>query len=128
MKNHVVSVKLYIAIFLTLMVFTFVTVWVSTINFGFMNDVVAMTIAVIKMLLVALFFMHLKYQARLVWLIAGAGLIWLVIMFSITLSDFMTREMIVNPQPWTAITVEHPSAHSGEHSAEHSAEPSPAGH
>lgn len=100
MSHHVVSVKTYLAIFGALMVLTFVTVWVANINFGFLNDVVAMSIAVLKMLLVAMFFMHLKYSGRLLWLIAGAGLIWLVIMFALTLSDYQTRKLQFRPEPW----------------------------
>ncbi len=106
MSHHVVGIKVYIAIFLSLMVLTGLTVWVAFINWGFMNDVVAMSIAVLKMTLVVLFFMHLKYQARLLWLIAGAGVIWLMIMFALTLSDYRSREWIesafTRPVPWVA--------------------------
>ena len=100
MKHHVVSVKAYILVFLALMVMTGLTVYVAKIDFGPFNDVVALGIALIKMLLVATIFMHLKYSAKLLWLTAGAGLIWLIVMFAITMSDYNTRDWQQNPEPW----------------------------
>jgi len=111
MKHHIVDVKIYVAVFLALMVLTALTVFVAFKDFGFLNDVIAMSIAVIKMLLVVLIFMHLKYSARLLWLIAGAGLIWLVIMFGITLSDYRTREWLERPKAWVEETVFEQPAH-----------------
>ena len=114
MKHHIVSPKTYIAVFLALMFFTGLTVYVASIDFGVLNDVVAMSIAVIKMLLVASIFMHLKYSTKLLQLVAGAGVIWLIVMFSITLSDYRTRDWLQSVHPWsdtpvveTAEPVEH---------------------
>jgi cytochrome c oxidase subunit 4 len=58
---------------------------------GPLNAVVALTIAVIKATLVVLFFMHVRYSGRLIWLVIVAGLLWLAIMFAITFSDYWTR-------------------------------------
>lgn len=102
MKHHIVSVKTYVAVFLALMALTILTVSVAFKDFGMLNNVIAMTIAVIKMMLVVTIFMHLKYSARLLWLVAGAGIIWLIIMFSITLSDYRTREWLERPHSWSA--------------------------
>lgn len=106
MSHHVVSIKAYVAVFLALMVLTALTVYVANINFGFLNDVVAMSIAVVKMMLVIMIFMHLKYSARLLWLVAGSGFLWLLIMFALTLSDYRSREWIesqvTRPDMWVA--------------------------
>ena len=59
---------------------------------GPLNAVVALTIAVVKATLVVLYFMHVRYSSRLVWLIVTAGLFWLAIMFALTLSDYSTRD------------------------------------
>lgn len=115
MKHHIVSVKIYLAVFSALLVLTGLTVYVATIDFGIMNDVVAMSIAVFKMLLVALIFMHLKYSAKLLWLVASAGLIWLVVMFAITLSDYRTRDWLEGAQPWSEVPVAEEVVESGEH-------------
>lgn len=58
---------------------------------GPLNAVVALTIAVIKATLVVLFFMHVRYSGRLVWLTIVSALLWLAIMFAITFSDYWTR-------------------------------------
>ena len=58
---------------------------------GPLNAVVALTIAVIKATLVVLFFMHVRYSGKLIWLVIASALLWLAIMFAITLSDYWTR-------------------------------------
>lgn len=91
MREHVVSPKIYYAIFIALAVLTVVTWSVAKLDLGRMNAVVAMTIAVIKATLVVLYFMHVRYSSRLTWVFVGAGFFWLAIMVALTLSDYMTR-------------------------------------
>jgi cytochrome c oxidase subunit 4 len=52
---------------------------------------IALTVALAKGLLILLYFMHVKYSARMVWAFAGAGFLWLGIMFTLTFSDYVTR-------------------------------------
>lgn len=95
MSEHVVSKKLYYVIFGSLMILTILTVVVARIDLGHgLNDVVALTIAVIKALLVVLYFMHVRYSSRLTWVFVGAGFFWLAILIVLTLSDYMTRNWI----------------------------------
>ncbi len=89
--EHIVPVKLYFAIFGALMVFTALTVWVSFHDLGNFNIVVAMGIAVTKAVLVVLYFMHVRWSSRLIWVVVGAGLVWLVILLALTMSDYLTR-------------------------------------
>ena len=89
--SHIVSPLLYLAIFASLMVLTFVTVAASRYDFGPWNTVVAMAIAVLKATLVILFFMHVKFTSRLTQIAAASGFAWLVIMIGLTLSDVLTR-------------------------------------
>jgi cytochrome c oxidase subunit 4 len=92
MSEHIVQPRIYIAIFLALMVGTALTVLAAFYDFpGPLNAVVALTIAVVKATLVILYFMHVRYSGRLVWLVIVAALLWLVIMFAITFSDYWTR-------------------------------------
>lgn len=90
-QHHVVPVRVYIAIFLTLMVLTAVTVVVAFIDLGRMSDVVAMAIAFSKAALVILYFMHVRYSPPLVGLSVVAGLAFLAIFVFFTMSDYMTR-------------------------------------
>ena len=64
---------------------------IAQFNLGPFNIVAALTIAVSKMLLVILFFMHVRYSTRLTWLFVAAGFIWLLIMIELTLGDYLTR-------------------------------------
>lgn len=95
MAEHVSSRKLYFAIFAALMVLTAATVWVATVDLGVLNDVVAMAIAVTKALLVLLFFMHVRYSTRLTALTALGGFFWLGILIFLTLSDYLTRGVLL---------------------------------
>ncbi len=96
MSGHVSSLKVYVGIFLTLMVLTAITVFVAYINLGQLNKVVALGIASFKATLVVLYFMHVKYASRLTKLIVVSGLFFLAILLSLTMSDYSSREW-VNP-------------------------------
>ena len=79
------------------MVLTVVTVLVAKVDLGWANDVVALTIAVVKALLVLTFFMHLRYSTRLTVLTALAGFFWLGILIFLTLNDYATRGALEIP-------------------------------
>ncbi|HEX2643210.1 MAG TPA: cytochrome C oxidase subunit IV family protein [Thermoanaerobaculia bacterium] len=95
MSEHVSSPRFYFLIFAALIVLTGVTVWVAEIDLGAANDVVALTIAVTKALLVMIFFMHLRHSTRLTVLTALAGFFWLAILILITMSDYVSRGVIL---------------------------------
>jgi cytochrome c oxidase subunit 4 len=95
MAEHVSSPRLYLLIFGLLMVLTVLTVVVAYFDFGVMNDVVALTIAMSKALLVVLFFMHVKYSSRLTALTAISGLVFLAILLAFTLNDYLTRGLLL---------------------------------
>jgi len=104
-SEHIVSPKLYVVIFFSLMVFTLLTVFAATRDFGRWNIVIALVIATIKASLVILFFMHGKYSARRTKLVIVAGFFWLAIMLGLTLADYSTRHaepsrtQLSNPTP-----------------------------
>jgi cytochrome c oxidase subunit 4 len=95
MSEHIVSPRVYYLIFGALMVGTALTVMAAFVDmdhiFKGANTVVALTIAVVKATLVVLFFMHVRYGSRLIWLIVGSGVFWLAIMFVFTFADYETR-------------------------------------
>jgi cytochrome c oxidase subunit 4 len=91
MSEHVDSVKTYAAVWIILLILTGVTTTVAYVDLGAFSVVVAMTIAVVKMLLVALFFMHIRHSTHLTRLVVAGGLIWLMILLLLTFSDFLTR-------------------------------------
>jgi cytochrome c oxidase subunit IV len=91
MSEHIVSKKIYYTIFMALMMLTILTVMVAFIDLGMLNLPVAILIAVVKATLVFLYFMHVKYSSRLIKIGIVAAIFTLLIMFSITLSDYFTR-------------------------------------
>ncbi|HEU4835087.1 MAG TPA: cytochrome C oxidase subunit IV family protein [Pyrinomonadaceae bacterium] len=92
MSEHIVPVRIYVTIFLTLLVGTALTVAAARVDFPYgLNTLVAMTIAVAKATVVVLYFMHVRYSTRLVWVIVGAALFWMAILFAFTFADFWTR-------------------------------------
>jgi cytochrome c oxidase subunit 4 len=91
MQHVIVPKSTYFAIFAALVALTGLTTAVAFLDLGLLNPIVALSIAVLKASLVVLFFMHMKYSSRLVWVVGGAALFWLGIMFVLTLSDYTTR-------------------------------------
>ena len=94
MTGHIDSVKTYAGVLVVLLILTALTTGVAYINLGAMSTVVALTIAVCKMLLVALFFMHIRHSDKLTKLVVSGGLMWLGILLLLTLTDFATRDWI----------------------------------
>jgi cytochrome c oxidase subunit 4 len=92
MSEHIVPRTTYFLVFGALIVLTAVTVVAANFDFGAMNDVVAMTIAVTKMMLVLLFFMHVRYSSRLIWVVVASMFFWLIILLALTLTDYSSRD------------------------------------
>lgn len=94
MSAHVSPVRSYVLIFLALMAGTALTVWAAFQDLGALNNVVMLTIAVIKATLVVMYFMHARYSSRLTTMTILAGLFFLLILFSLTLADYATRDWL----------------------------------
>jgi cytochrome c oxidase subunit 4 len=94
-SHHIVPVSTYLIVFAILMVLLIITVAVAFVNLGNFNLPVALTIAVIKAVLIVMFFMEVKYNSRLVWVFAGSSFIFLVIMLLMTMNDYVTRKFTV---------------------------------
>jgi len=91
MAGHLSAKKVYYAVFAALMVLTAITVLVAFVNLGALNFPIALGIAITKATLVILFFMHLKYSSRMTKLICGTAFFFLVVLFGLTLSDYLSR-------------------------------------
>jgi len=99
MSEHIVPVRVYVTIFLVLLVGTVLTVFAAFQDFSFrfgtheipFNTIIALTIAVTKATFVVLYFMHVRYSSRLVWVIVTSALFWMAILFALTFADYWTR-------------------------------------
>ena len=89
--GHIIPAKIYVAIWAILMVLTATTVFAATIELHIFNIVLALLIATIKGTLVVLFFMHLRYSTKLTMVTVVASIFWLFILFSLTMTDYITR-------------------------------------
>ena len=100
-EHHIVSPVIYLAILLALLVGTGLTVWASYIDLGewhiapgltlFWNPVVALAIACTKMVLVVLFFMHVKYSTKLTKLTVASGVFTFLVLIGMTMADYFSR-------------------------------------
>ncbi len=89
------NIPKYIGVFMILVVGTIATYFVATIDLDWIfpgaNTLVALLIAFTKMACVMLFFMHVKWSPRMIWLAAVASFFWIAIMFAYTMQDYLTR-------------------------------------
>jgi cytochrome c oxidase subunit 4 len=90
-SDHVVSWKVYVAVFLALVVLTVVTVVAAGYDFGPLNVIVALGIAITKATLVVLYFMHARYAGGLTRLVVLSSVAFFFILVFLTLSDYATR-------------------------------------
>ena len=91
MSEHVTPTRTYLNVFFGLMLLTGLTTAVSFLDFGAFNDVLAMSIASAKAILVVLIFMHVKSSTPLIKIFAAAGFLWLLIFFVLILTDYEAR-------------------------------------
>jgi cytochrome c oxidase subunit IV len=95
--DHVVPLTTYLAVFAALMVMLALTVAAAEVDLGFLNTPIALTIAIAKMILVLLYFMHLRYSSRLNWVIVATGFFWLAVMIAGTMDDVISRGWLGYP-------------------------------
>ena len=98
MSGHVAPKSMYYAVFAALMIGTALTVGAAFIDLGAMNNVVMLGIAMTKATLVILYFMHVRWSTRLTWVVAASGFFWLLILFGLTMQDYLTRGWV--PGTW----------------------------
>jgi len=90
-QEHTIGLKSYLIILFWLLLLTGLTVGVSLVDFGSFNAFIAMLIATIKGVLVLLYFMHLKYDDKLYWVIFGSSVFFVIILLLFAEIDLATR-------------------------------------
>jgi cytochrome c oxidase subunit IV len=100
-QEHVIPLKVYFAVFAALIILTAATATIAYVDLGrAFNSIVALGIAVAKMMLVLLFFMHLKYSSGMTRIVIVAGVFWLAILVTLTLADELTRTWTPGGGSW----------------------------
>lgn len=86
-RGHIQPTYLYILIGVVLLALTVATVAASYVDWGVeigggfgANVAIAMAIATLKAYFVLMYFMHMKYESRLVW---GFGIIYPLLLFAL---------------------------------------------
>lgn len=89
--QYVAPIRMYVTVFLALLVGTGLTVFAALHDLGIMNTPVALAIATIKAALVILFFMHAIHSSRLTWVVIVGSFLWLGVLFVLTFTDYLSR-------------------------------------
>jgi cytochrome c oxidase subunit IV len=91
------DIREYLIVFALLMALLLLTVLAALPDFGSsINLSIALTIAIIKAILVVLYFMHVRQASQVTWVFAGAAFLWLGIMIALTMTDYATRNHTPN--------------------------------
>lgn len=98
--SHGSSMPTYVAVFVALLVLLVVTVAVAFVDLGPLNLAVALLIAGVKATLVVLYFMHVRHSNRLTKVFVAGTYLWLVILFVLTYSDYISRNWLPNSRGW----------------------------
>ncbi len=85
--------KLYGVILTCLVIGTVLTWRAAFWDLGIFNPMLALAIACTKAVLVILFFMHVRYSSKLTKVTVAAGFFWLLILISLSLSDYLSRTL-----------------------------------
>ena len=96
-RGHVVSWRVYLAVFAALCVLTVITVEVAGHDFGPLNLIVALGVALTKASLVVLYFMHARYSPKLTGVVIASSIAFFLILLFLTLTDYLSR-------PWPLTT------------------------
>ena len=89
--EEVVRPKVYVLTCIALLALLALTWAIAYVDLGPFNLIVALAVAIAKVIIIALFFMHIKGSSRLLHFAAVAGVIWLLFLISLTLGDYATR-------------------------------------
>jgi len=96
--EHVVSPATYVIVLALLMLLLALTLTAAFFDFDrilhapYWSMTIALLIAITKAVLIILIFMHVRYAGKITWAFAGAAFVWLGIMMTLSLSDYMTRQ------------------------------------
>lgn len=93
-KEHIIPLSTYLGVFSALVALTAITVWIAQFHFGEWNLIVAMSVAVVKALLVAFIFMHLLYDNKLYATVFAGSIVFLAVFIVFTMYDTLRRDDI----------------------------------
>ena len=107
--NHIVQPKTYATVFGCLVILMAATVAASYVHIPVTggNILLAMAIAICKAALIVLFFMHVKYSSKMIWVFASAGFLFLIILVGLTMNDYVARKTSMTPIQSEYLSLKH---------------------
>lgn len=97
MSQSTVSIRTYAFTLLALLALTLLTSLLALVDLGKFSFIAGVTIAAVKASLITAFFMHALYETKLIRVVMVGGVIWFLIMISLTLADYFTRGWLPFP-------------------------------
>ncbi|MCZ7593263.1 MAG: cytochrome C oxidase subunit IV family protein [Kiritimatiellae bacterium] len=105
--NHIVPVRVYLTVLVALIVLLAANVYVAAVDLGQFAQyraTMVFSIATVQALLLVLYFMHVRYNARVLWLCIMGGIAFIALMVSVTVLDYQAREWLPDPAGWNQPT------------------------
>jgi cytochrome c oxidase subunit 4 len=100
MMQRVISVKLCLLIYASLIISALANVGLAVSRPGPVYPYAALGIAACQAFLVIVYFMHIRWSTRLIVIFAAGGFVWLAILIGFTMADFLTRSWLPAPRRW----------------------------
>jgi cytochrome c oxidase subunit 4 len=96
--GHIMPVRRFLWVLAALLGLLAVSAGSALLRLGVWNPIINFAVSVTKTLLVMAVFMHETEARRLTRLVSALGFIWLAMLMSLSLADFLTRSPL--PPPW----------------------------
>ena len=91
--HTVASTGSTLTVFVVLVLLAIVAIAVGFSDLGPWKVAASLLVAGVQALVLSVFFMDLKQADKLTWMCAGASVFWVAIMFTFTLTDYVTRHL-----------------------------------
>ena len=97
MTGPSVSIRTYTFTWLSLLVLTLITTLIGFVDLGVFTMIIAVGIATLKAAIIAAIFMHALFEAKLVRVVIAGGVVWFLILVTLTMGDYITRGWVPFP-------------------------------
>ncbi len=98
-QHHIVPWTTYLIVYIVLLALLGATVTAWYLNLGLLGILLGDMVGIVKATIIILYFMHVRSSSKMVWVIAGAGFVWLAILVGLTLSDYLSRGWLPPSSP-----------------------------
>lgn len=91
MSAREITNRTYYFTFGGLLLLTLATYGAAYLPLGHWHTFAALAFSTTKAALIALYFMHARYSSWLTWVVISCAVLWITILFGLTLGDYLTR-------------------------------------